>query len=421
MCDYGGDSILENVYDILHKKNLMFLLPSDVKTCDVPEDAFASSAVAVNLYYEDTLDRYFSYLENIPESVDVYIFSSNPKAFRKIQDFVSVRSNMRLLPKENRGRDVSALLVAFREFAFQYQYICFVHDKKANYRYMEEDTELWIRNLWDNTLKSAIYINNIFGLFERDKKLGLLVPPKPLGVHLETWYINSWYLNFEHAKKLSEKLGLCCDLAEEKPPITLGTVFWCRAEALRKLLQYEWSYEDFPQEPLSEDGTVSHGIERILAYVAQDAGYQTGIVCCQEYGEGLLLRMQKQMEQCFAVLRSRFKIRNTYMLIHFEEQEKAVKKLFEDCERVYLYGAGEYGKLYLEALEVWGITPEGFVVSDGNRRQSLLRGYRVYELHEIPADGNTGFIITPNYDKQDEIERTLLERGFRHYYKGILR
>ncbi len=69
-----GDSILENVYDILHKENLMFLLPSDVKNCDVPEDVFACSAVAVNLYYEDTLDRYFSYLENIPESVDVYIF-----------------------------------------------------------------------------------------------------------------------------------------------------------------------------------------------------------------------------------------------------------------------------------------------------------------------------------------------------------
>ena len=57
--------------------------------------------------------------------------------------------------------------------------------------------------------------------------------------------------------------------------MAVGTVYWSRVDALRKLFEYEWKYEDFDMEPLAEDGTLSHAIERILEFVARDAGYES--------------------------------------------------------------------------------------------------------------------------------------------------
>ena len=64
-----------------------------------------------------------------------------------------------------------------------------------------------------------------------------------------------------------------------------GSCFWFRTDALRKLFKYDWKYEDFPEEPLPIDGTISHAIERCYAYVAQDAGYYSAIVMCDEYAK----------------------------------------------------------------------------------------------------------------------------------------
>lgn len=54
---------------------------------------------------------------------------------------------------------MSALLVTFREIAMQYQYFCFIHDKRANFAYLQDDVEFWIKNLWDNMLKTKEYIS----------------------------------------------------------------------------------------------------------------------------------------------------------------------------------------------------------------------------------------------------------------------
>lgn len=57
----------------------------------------------------------------------------------------------------------------------------------------------------------------------------------------------------------------------------LGTCFWFRPDALKKLFKgYEgkgWDYTDFPCEPNRTDWTILHAVERSYAYFAQDAGY----------------------------------------------------------------------------------------------------------------------------------------------------
>jgi lipopolysaccharide biosynthesis protein len=50
-------------------------------------------------------------------------------------------------------------------------------------------------------------------------------------------------------------------------------MFWARPEALAPLLRLGLTWDAYPREPLHNDGTILHALERLLALVAEEAGY----------------------------------------------------------------------------------------------------------------------------------------------------
>ena len=69
------------------------------------------------------------------------------------------------------------------------------------------------------------------------------------------------------------------------PPPTVGNVFWCRTAALKKITNKNWTLEDFAEEPMPVDGTVSHALERMLAYAAQAEGFYTGWLMTEDFAK----------------------------------------------------------------------------------------------------------------------------------------
>ena len=65
--------------------------------------------------------------------------------------------------------------------------------------------------------------------------------------------------------------------------MAIGNCFWAKYDALKPLFELNWNYDDFPQEPMPADGTVSHALERIHGYVAASEGYYTEFVMTDEY------------------------------------------------------------------------------------------------------------------------------------------
>ena len=51
---------------------------------------------------------------------------------------------------------------------------------------------------------------------------------------------------------------------------------------MKRLLDMDWEYEDFPEEPLPLDGSLIHVIERAYPFFVQDAGYLTGWISTAE-------------------------------------------------------------------------------------------------------------------------------------------
>jgi lipopolysaccharide biosynthesis protein len=403
---------MKNVYDIKRDENLNFIL-SDKYINNLNNNILQKEmAVVIHLHYKDTVKNYFKYIANIPESVDIYITVSDKITKMRITECIEYYGikNCLIVDKNNRGRDISALLVACRNKILEYQYVCFVHDKKEKSDDRKEDIQNWTEGLWENTIGSTEYIYNVKELFSKNERLGVLVPPNPMTDHFSYAITNTWYDNFNLTKNIAEELKLICDISEDKPSITLGTVFWCRVDALRKLFLKKWVYEDFPDEPLAPDGTISHAIERIFAYVAQDAGYYTGNIMTDTYAGKQFEHRNMILTKAFDELDKFSGIGNVTELFNSDLKRKVIRNFCNLYSDIYIYGAGVYGSKSFRMMQAICKTPKAFLVSDGKRVRKDLYGIPILELSEVELNDKCGIILAVSSKYIDEIKRSLDEK-----------
>lgn len=410
---------LKNVYDIRYEKNLMYVLPSneDALLQGIPHGVYQDAAIILYLYYQDTLSVYWPYIDGIPEEIDVYLISSREEVLREAEKHLKAvgRGGVRYILKENRGRDVSALLVTGTDIIKDYKYVCFLHDKKAHCEERKKDTELWIENLWGNMIGSAGYIRHILHLFLKHPELGVLAPPEPIGDSFCTWYGYGWHGSCGITEEIVSKLGLNTDIRIEKPPITIGTALWFQREALQKLFDYGWKYSDFNDENLENYHYLSYGIERIFPYVAQDAGYDTGTVMTEAYAAKQTNYLQHAANLILKEAELFFPVTTLLALERYKRNQGHIIEFAKKNREVYLYGAGQMGQFCLSLLQKENIQPAGFIVSksDGN---SVVGCIPVIELEKLECLQKKAVIITV-YDSavQREIAGMLEERGCQNY------
>ncbi len=269
----------ENIADLKQIFNWTYILPNE-SDFDILDNGSYKVAVVAHLYYVEMFELCMDYLAKVPYGIDIIITTNSDD---KKQNIIEVASEKgvkltEVIVAENRGRELAALLVGCGKFLLKYKYFCFVHDKKSSAK-EHLSVGLAFRDiLWDSSLYSEGYIRNIIDLFEQNECMGLAVPPT---VYCGSYFYpfpDYWVGNYEKTIELSKILNINVDIAEDRPIPCTGSVFWCRTEALKKLLEYDFSYNFFPKEPMDANLTTSHAIERIFPYVACDAGYYTSTI-----------------------------------------------------------------------------------------------------------------------------------------------
>lgn len=288
--DYDVDMIwqnilrLENQADIKKNMQLNFVLPEDMSK---PADDILKNrkvALVLHFYFEDLAEYCLHYVQSMPPEADIYVTTGSERKKELIEKTFSVLPNkVKVILIENRGRDVSALLVGTKDFIMDYDYVCFVHDKKVTQLKPDTVGASFSYKCFENLLTSRDFVNNVLHTFEANPRVGLLTPPPP---NHGDYYITvglEWGKNYKITKKLAEKLGITVPIAEEKEPIApLGTMFWFRPKAMKLLFDQDWEYTDFPPEPNKTDGTLLHAMERIYSYVVQQEGYYPGWIFCEK-------------------------------------------------------------------------------------------------------------------------------------------
>lgn len=293
--DYPLELIWKNMirtmhpYDFTRNLGLTRLIPERVQdeACAAGVRKNRRIALCMHLYFMDMLPQSCAFAANMPPETDVFISTNTPEKKQQIEEAFRTLPLHAVTVKvvENRGRDVAAFLCDLAPQIREYDYACFMHDKKAIQTKPGSVGASFGYVCNENICKNADYVLNVLTEFEKDPYLGLLCPPFPThGVYFMNMCSNGWGPNFDNTKALMKKLGIDRPISGEKMPIApFGSVFWFRVKALAPLFDHGWKHEDFPPEPLPQDGTISHAIERIYPFVAQGAGYYPAQAMSADY------------------------------------------------------------------------------------------------------------------------------------------
>ncbi len=291
--DYDVNLIWDNLLrtqhqsDIKNRMHLNYIIPTSFLKYSNSSQKKMKVALIVHIYYKDLINYCFNYAKSMPSYADIYVTTQSEDMRQEILSiFSQIECNkLEVVLVDNRGRDVSALLIGCKEFIMDYDLVCFAHDKKTKHLEPLSVGESFSYTCFENVLYNEPFVENIINTFLDNPRLGLLTPPPPNHAQFFTTMGFVWSINFEACKDLAKKLKIDVPMSLEKDPIApIGSMFWFRPAALKQLFDYNWKYDDFPEEPHSlVDGTISNAIERIHPFVAQHNGYYPAWVFSQNF------------------------------------------------------------------------------------------------------------------------------------------
>jgi hypothetical protein len=234
-----------------------------------------SVAVHAHVYHPGLVRELVFYLRNLRVPFTLYV-STDTAGKRRLIDATLRRAALpasvdcRVTP--NRGRDLGPFFAELSREVVQHELVCHIHTKRsAHFTF----GDAWRQYLLSGLLGSAAIVESIETLFARQSNLGLVFPVTFPGVSEH----HCWAANRDNTRDLLTRLGLDGNLVQRFPlSFPAGSMFWCRPQALRPLLEQGFSAADFPEEPVGEDGSILHAIERSLVYVALAQGFVTECV-----------------------------------------------------------------------------------------------------------------------------------------------
>lgn len=227
-------------------------------------------AVCLHIFYGDFIDRFAQALDDFPTELDVLLTLASDDlvahARRTFGQHPKVKHlEIRVVP--NRGRNFGPMLVEYADTLRGYDLFCHLHSKKSLYSGKEQTQ--WADYLTEYLLCDLAVTTGILNCFAENSELGVFYPTTFW--MMPTW-VNHLTMNAPFMREWEQQLGLPCNSGFLSYPA--GGMFWARPNALEDLLAKQWRYEDFPKEPLPNDGSMLHALERVVGSVAVKRGYK---------------------------------------------------------------------------------------------------------------------------------------------------
>ncbi len=231
-------------------------------------------AVHLHLFYVDMVPFMVNYLNNIPETFDLFVsvpetMNCNPDILKK--DFTKIRKVDNIVIKlcPNRGRDIAPMICLFGKELQTYDYIAHLHSKKSLHT---PSHNVWAKYIFDHLLGSQENVSRIFNLL--DENIGVISPPDFLMMPEQP---SGWGSNMQLAQDMLNKSGLKIDLKKVFPIIEFpqGSMFWAKTSYLQQMFTLPIDFKDFPEEPIGQDGTIAHALERLFFVWGMNLGMET--------------------------------------------------------------------------------------------------------------------------------------------------
>lgn len=242
-----------------------FMVPKETKNWSQQ-----SIAICLHVFYPDFIEKFANSLSQLPCSVDVFVTCASKEIEAEVKSTFSTLNTVNKVTTAiapNQGRNFGPFLVEFSKQLLEYDLMCHLHSKKSLYSGREQTQ--WFDYLHQYLLADRHVLSCILRLFDEHKDLGMYYPTS---FWMMPSWVNHWTCNKSHARPFIDEWGIEIDSNFLSYPV--GGMFWARPKALKPLFEKEYEYQDFPVEPLPNDGSYLHALERAIGLLVEKQGYQ---------------------------------------------------------------------------------------------------------------------------------------------------
>lgn len=386
---YDVDLIWENIIrvfdmsDLQRSLHLQHIVPSSDGGEAVPENVL----VAVFVSYKESVEYVLEYIQSLRDVCHIKIFSESGEC---LEDYRKMGFAC--------GKFESGGLVELLSGFGGYDYVCVLQDAD-----MTSDREpsctgkSYFYSIWENLAKDSGHVARICHLFGKEPRLGFLAPPQPNFAEYFGGYGKEWDGKYEAVRSIAEAARIVCQVSAWKPPYRVTSNFWIRGCILKGLKGLECM-----------DSSI---LPYMWSYLAQGAGYYSGVVESAEYASMNEVNLQYYLQQTASQVRRGYGDFGTFA----EMQEKllinAIQGFCGKYSRILVYGIGDVFQKYRNLLS--GV--EAFVVTDGQPKPEELGGVPVKYLSEITEWENCGVVLCLDRRNQTQVVPLLEKQGIVNY------
>jgi lipopolysaccharide biosynthesis protein len=232
------------------------------------EKIMSPLVITAHIFYPEFAIQFIDSLQQLPKETKVFATTPSEEIKEDLERYLTAAGNrhdVRLTP--NIGRNFGPLLVEFSKQLLMEESFIHVHSKKSLHS-PEIGTD-WLKRNTD-LLLTPDGLRRVSSIVESIPKVGLVcVDAADL-----LWGVNfRWGRSRKIVRKTFYEIPGFKNLKlNGRIKFPAGGMFWIRTEAIRPLLEMDWSYENFPREEGQRDGELQHGIERMIGELTATRG-----------------------------------------------------------------------------------------------------------------------------------------------------
>jgi lipopolysaccharide biosynthesis protein len=225
--------------------------------------------ITAHIYYEEFLLDFMKQLPIINKLGLILVTTPNGN-FKRVLDKEFVKSGIRgrVIKSANRGRNFGPLFTELADEILRHDFLIHVHSKRSAHASTGVGEDWASRNM--NFLLHPKKIVQMLEAFGQDNNVGIIYPDC---FDLIRKINFRWGASIRPTKKFfKDKPGFEQVRWKGRIDFPAGGMFAARVSAIREMLELDWAYEDFPKECGQLDGTLQHGVERMLGALVTSKG-----------------------------------------------------------------------------------------------------------------------------------------------------
>lgn len=228
----------------------------------------ARIVVLLHLYYADLWQEVQEYLMNIEQAYDLVVSLVRGESEHLRRRIIDFRSDALIVDFPNRGRDIAPFVTFLNAGVIgRYEFLLKIHAKKTSWN---EGRGIQQRHmLLDGLIGSPEQVCSILASMNSDATVGLVTADQ--AVYSADTPGASMKKNAMMLAALEERITV--PVRAKSLRFAAGSMFWARPHVFTPLVG-KIELKDFEQEPIPNDGTLAHALERYFGAVAIAGGNQ---------------------------------------------------------------------------------------------------------------------------------------------------